>query len=131
MRKLTQAELAERIGLSTQAVSFLEQGRKKPSLESLSALSRELHVSTDHILKGEASPSALSPPAPDVPLWAQAMQAELNAKLDAICAHFRIVVEPASARPRPNRAASTRRIPGRDVPHETVLGDASQEEALP
>jgi len=42
---LTQEALAERSGLTKQAVSFLEQGRRQPSWETVRQLARALGVS--------------------------------------------------------------------------------------
>lgn len=42
--KLSQAQLAEKTGYSTQHIAALEQGRKEPSLATLDALSRAFAV---------------------------------------------------------------------------------------
>lgn len=47
---LTQAELAEKIGMSKQAVTLYETGRREASYKSLVALSRALNVTTDWLL---------------------------------------------------------------------------------
>ena len=47
--KLTQAQLAEKLGLSGQAVSGWERGIDEPTVENLTALSRELGVSMDEL----------------------------------------------------------------------------------
>lgn len=55
-RKLTQKELAGRIGVKNSVISFYEVGDRTPSLEVLVKLSKALHVSTDVLLgldKGE------------------------------------------------------------------------------
>ena len=55
-RKLTQEELAGRIGVKNSVISFYEVGDRTPSLELLVKLSKALHVSTDVLLgldKGE------------------------------------------------------------------------------
>ncbi len=48
--KLTQKQLAERIGLAISAISSYEAGTRYPSYESLVKLSRIFHVSTDYLL---------------------------------------------------------------------------------
>lgn len=47
---LTQAELAEKIGMSKQAITLYETGRREASYKSLVALSRALNVTTDWLL---------------------------------------------------------------------------------
>ena len=51
---LTQAALAERLHISPAAVGMYEQGRREPSAQMLVALARELDVSTDFLLTGQA-----------------------------------------------------------------------------
>lgn len=48
--KLTQKQVAERIGLAISAISSYESGTRYPSYESLVKLSRIFHVSTDYLL---------------------------------------------------------------------------------
>ena len=53
MRKslgLTQEELAEKIGMSKQAVTLYETGRREAGYKNLVALSRALNVTTDWLL---------------------------------------------------------------------------------
>ena len=54
-RGLSQAELAQRLGISPSAMGMYEQGRREPSAQTLVALSRELGVSTDFLLTGKAA----------------------------------------------------------------------------
>lgn len=49
-RKLTQKQLADRIGLAVSAVSSYESGVRYPSYDVLIKLSRIFHVSTDYLL---------------------------------------------------------------------------------
>lgn len=49
---LSQEELADRLGISRQAVSKWESGQSTPDLERIVALSQLLGVSTDHLLLG-------------------------------------------------------------------------------
>ena len=48
--KLTQKQVADRIGLAISAVSAYESGTRYPSYETLVKLSRIFHVSTDYLL---------------------------------------------------------------------------------
>ena len=49
---LSQAELAQKLGISASAMGMYEQGRREPAIQTLVALSRELEVTTDYLLKG-------------------------------------------------------------------------------
>jgi transcriptional regulator with XRE-family HTH domain len=49
---LSQAELAQRLHISTSTVGMYEQGRREPSVETLIALSRIFGVSLDYLLSG-------------------------------------------------------------------------------
>ena len=49
-KKLTQKQLAARIGLAFSAVSSYESGSRYPSFETLIKLARIFHVSTDYLL---------------------------------------------------------------------------------
>ncbi len=53
-RQLSQEDLAEKIGVSRQAVSKWEQGSGYPETEKLLVLSQELNVSLDYLMLGEA-----------------------------------------------------------------------------
>lgn len=48
--KLTQKQVADRIGLAISAVSSYESGSRYPSYEALIKLSKMFHVSTDYLL---------------------------------------------------------------------------------
>ncbi len=54
---MTQEELAEKMDVSTQTISYAEQGSKAMRPENLVKLSRILGVTTDYLLTGE-TPSA-------------------------------------------------------------------------
>lgn len=49
-KKLTQKQVAERIGLAISAVSSYESGSRYPSYDALVRLARIFHVSTDYLL---------------------------------------------------------------------------------
>lgn len=53
--RLSQAELAMRLGVSPSTVGSYEQGRREPSANILIALSREFGVSIDYLLTGSIS----------------------------------------------------------------------------
>lgn len=53
----SQAELAQRIGVSTSAVGMYEQGRREPSLDLIVLLAQELGVTTDYLLLGKSTPT--------------------------------------------------------------------------
>ena len=52
-RRLSQEELAERVGVSRQAVSTWENGDATPEVEKLLALARAFGVTTDELLSPE------------------------------------------------------------------------------
>ena len=51
-KKMTQEELAQRLGLSVSFVGHIERGNRLASLETLVSMSEALDVSTDYLLKG-------------------------------------------------------------------------------
>lgn len=55
-RGLSQAELAERLCVSRQAVTKWESGRGCPDIENLAGLASLFGVSVDHLLAGTAAP---------------------------------------------------------------------------
>ena len=62
----SQAELAQRIGVSVSAVGMYEQGRREPSLSLLVRLAQELGATTDYLLMGE-TPDSDPAAAPELP----------------------------------------------------------------
>lgn len=48
--KLTQKQLADRLGLAVSAISSYESGTRYPSYDVLIKLARTFHVSTDYLL---------------------------------------------------------------------------------
>lgn len=53
--KMTQEELAEKIGVSTQMISNLECGKKAIRPENLIKICQALEISADYVLTGEIS----------------------------------------------------------------------------
>ncbi|WP_017995799.1 helix-turn-helix domain-containing protein [Rhizobium leguminosarum] len=54
--KLTQAQLAEAIGKTPDAISQIERGVNVPSVETVAALSKELGVPIDDLIFPDAAP---------------------------------------------------------------------------
>lgn len=52
MHGLSQAELAERLGVSPSAVGMYEQGRRAPSIDMLILLAREFGISLHFLITG-------------------------------------------------------------------------------
>ena len=52
-RGISQAELAQRLNISTSAIGMYEQGRREPSVDTLVALAKEFGVSLDYLLSGK------------------------------------------------------------------------------
>ncbi|SMC30667.1 helix-turn-helix domain-containing protein [Novosphingobium sp. B1] len=50
VRKLSQAELAQKSGLQAAAIGHFERNRRKPSFANVRALSQALNVSSDYLL---------------------------------------------------------------------------------
>lgn len=55
---MTQAQLANRLGISASAVGMYEQGRREPDSELLARLARMFHVSTDTLLGFRQEPQS-------------------------------------------------------------------------
>ena len=56
----TQAELAQRLGISYQAVSSWERGASMPDIGKLRDLANALNTTVDHILSGDAGAAPLA-----------------------------------------------------------------------
>ena len=50
MRELSQAALAEKIGIPTSSIGHFESGGRKPSFDNLRHLANALDVTTDYLL---------------------------------------------------------------------------------
>lgn len=70
--RMTQKDLAERMGISASAVGMYEQNRREPSGEVLVKLCRIFNVTTDWLLSGSA----------DVPRVRSGMQADVAGMLE-------------------------------------------------
>lgn len=49
-KKLTQQQLADRIGVAKSVVSYYESGNRYPSYDVLVRIARQFHVTTDYLL---------------------------------------------------------------------------------
>ena len=63
-RRLSQEELAARVGVSRQAVSKWELAEASPDVGKLLALAKAFGVTTDHLLNEDEEPERAAPPAP-------------------------------------------------------------------
>ena len=62
-KNMTQQDLADRLGVSRQAVSRWEMGTAKPEIESLAALAKIFGITVDELLTGEQALAAEAPAA--------------------------------------------------------------------
>ena len=53
---MSQAQLAQKLGISPSAMGMYEQGRREPSMETLVAIAKVFQVSTDYLLTGTPLP---------------------------------------------------------------------------
>ena len=65
---LSQEELAEKLGVSRQAVSKWERAESSPDTDNLIALAELYHISLDTLVRGEGSATPVEPGNPDDPL---------------------------------------------------------------
>lgn len=56
LRRLSQADLAKKVGIPASSVSHFEAGTRKPSFDNLRRIANVLEVSTDYLLGRVASP---------------------------------------------------------------------------
>ena len=63
--RMSQAELAELTDLSIPYISFVETGKKVPSLSCLASIANALDTTIDNLLTGTLSPSSHSNPLQD------------------------------------------------------------------
>ena len=61
-QRLSQEELAARVGVSRQAVSKWELGETSPDIGKLLALAKAFGVTTDHLLNEDEEPEWAAPP---------------------------------------------------------------------
>ena len=81
-RRLSQAELAGRLGISASAMGMYEQGRREPSVQIIVALARELGVSTDFLLTGKSAPPESDPLPKLLEICVDAADRKLEARTD-------------------------------------------------
>ncbi len=62
---LSQEELAEKIGVSRQSVSFWETGQTQPTIDNIIALSKIFHITADELLGNTDTADGMLPPASD------------------------------------------------------------------
>ncbi|HWM89821.1 MAG TPA: helix-turn-helix transcriptional regulator [Thermoanaerobaculia bacterium] len=74
-KKLSQGDLAERIGTSNHQLSKYERGIHEPSLELLSRIARTLDTSTDFLITGK------EPASRDQPFGLESLSPELREPL--------------------------------------------------
>ena len=77
----SQDALAEKLGLSRQAISKWERGESSPDTDNLIALAELYHMTLDQLLGGE--PSLLTPPQPARPLLWRSRQSSRKRKRSA------------------------------------------------
>ena len=75
---ISQEELADRLGVSWQAVSKWESEQSSPDLERILLMSEYFEVTTDYLLKGIEAPQPVGGKAPDARIFSYAGTA-LNA----------------------------------------------------
>ncbi len=78
-RRMTQEQMAERIGVSVEHISYLERGERAPSFETILTLARALNVSVPylmHINQDETSADFLAelPAAPGPPALVESVE---------------------------------------------------------
>ena len=81
---ITQKELAEKIGVSRQAISKWEADGAVPEVDKLVALRRLFHLPVG-VLLGVEEAAAAEPPRPVVPRWKRRLWPLLSAALGAVC----------------------------------------------
>jgi transcriptional regulator with XRE-family HTH domain len=72
---LTQADLAERVGVQPETISRIENGHNDPSLDLLSRMSGHLGVRTEELLRGQGSGSSKDEALEKLVLWASRLDA--------------------------------------------------------
>ena len=65
---LSQEELAEKLGVSRQAISKWERAESSPDTDNLIALAELYHISLDTLVRGEGAATPVEPGDPDDPL---------------------------------------------------------------
>lgn len=91
---LSQEQLAERVGVSRQAISKWEGGLSVPELEKLRALSEVFGVTLDELVNGD--PSVRSEPAESPPVKPESRPGIILCIMGAACLIFTGIVTMAS-----------------------------------
>lgn len=91
---LSQEQLAERVGVSRQAISKWEGGLSVPELEKLSALSEVFGVTLDELVNGD--PSVRSEPEESPPVKSESRPGIILCFVGAACLIFTGIVTMAS-----------------------------------
>ena len=98
-RGMSQAQLADQLGISPSAIGMYEQNRREPAVEIIVALAKIFRVSTDYLLTGDPTPQE-----------AAGLNALLQQRLDAADRRLAGRKErPFSRRFRPRPTISPRR----------------------
>lgn len=136
-KELSQADLAEIMGVSRQAVSRWETGAAAPSVENLIELSRLYGVPLDELVRGgaapeeEAAPPVPVPPAGAAPKKGRRMEAWLAALLCLLALAAGIALGRATAPEESDVPAilDMADMEGEEV--EIIPGNTFSTEALP
>ncbi len=106
-RGISQEELADRIGVSRQAVSKWESGQTSPDLEKIVLLSDYFEVTTDYLLKGVS------------PTQAQTVQAQTVQAQTVQAQTVPAQIEPAQT--GPDQIVSVQSVPAQIVPDVQIF----------
>jgi transcriptional regulator with XRE-family HTH domain len=72
---LTQAQLAQKLSLSGQAISTWELGSREPSLDDLVKIADILDCSLDYLIGRDSKPPTI---CPDLPKWIKELSIDLK-----------------------------------------------------
>ena len=101
----TQAELAERLDLSANFIAHLERGSRRPSLDTLIALSDLLQVPLDAFFKAEGGPAAAPKDRPLVHRAVRLVRQSSDRRVRLVAQ----LLEQMQSRPRKDRPGRGRR----------------------
>lgn len=63
---MTQAQLGEMLGITQKAVSLIEKGINKPSVNQIALLAENFNVTTDYIINGKENSKDIEPIERDI-----------------------------------------------------------------